>query len=73
MTDIIIKKADKGTATVVMNKSDYLKEGYRQLSDSAFYKKLDSDPTLRFNTYLQKEVESLFQRGEISLKGFRYQ
>lgn len=39
---IVIKKADKGSATVIMNKTDYLAEGYRQLSNSNYYKKLDS-------------------------------
>ena len=42
---IVIKKADKGSAVVVMNKDDYLREGYRQLSDSNFYEKIDTDPT----------------------------
>ena len=35
--NIIIKKADKGIAVVIMDTVDYLKEGYRQLSDPNFY------------------------------------
>ena len=35
--NIIIKKADKGLAVVIMDTVDYLKEGYRQLSDPNFY------------------------------------
>lgn len=31
---IVIKPADKGAAVVIMNRLEYLKEGYRQLSDS---------------------------------------
>ena len=27
-----------------MNRSDYIKEGVRQLSDTAFYQKLHQDP-----------------------------
>ena len=34
--EIILKKADKGSAVVVMNTTDYLREGYRQLSDQNF-------------------------------------
>ena len=30
---------------MVMNRRDYIREGYRQLSDSNFYTKLDNDPT----------------------------
>jgi reverse gyrase len=43
--DIIIKPADKGSAVVVMDKTTYLQEAERQLSDCQFYEKLDSDPT----------------------------
>ena len=35
--EIVIKKADKGSAVVIMNTSDYLCEGYRQLGDPNFY------------------------------------
>ena len=35
--EIVLKKADKGSAVVVMNTTDYLREGYRQLSDPNFY------------------------------------
>ena len=33
-TQIIIKPADKGSAVVIMNRADYLTEGFRQLSDT---------------------------------------
>ena len=39
--DIVIKPADKGSAVVVTNTSDYIKEGERQLKDEKFYRKLD--------------------------------
>ena len=44
--DIVIKKADKGSAIVIMNTTDYLKEGYRQWGDKHFYTKLKEDPTM---------------------------
>ena len=31
--EIVIKKADKGSAVVIMNTTDYLREGYRQISE----------------------------------------
>ena len=46
--DIIIKPADKGSAVVVMDKTTYLQETERQLSDGRFYEKLDSDTTVDF-------------------------
>ena len=35
--DIIIKPADKGSAVVVMDKTTYIQEAERQLSDCRFY------------------------------------
>uniref|UniRef100_A0A8C3H6A6 Reverse transcriptase domain-containing protein n=1 Tax=Chrysemys picta bellii TaxID=8478 RepID=A0A8C3H6A6_CHRPI len=49
--DIIIKKADKGGAVVVMNKLEYDQEAARQLSNTTFYRPLSSDPT---EDYLKK-------------------
>lgn len=46
--DIIIKPADKGGAVVVMNKTDYLNEVYRQLNDESIYKKVEDDLNPQF-------------------------
>ncbi len=40
--EIIIKPADKGSATVIMDKSLYIEEGYRQLNNATHYRKLDA-------------------------------
>jgi hypothetical protein len=40
--DIIIKAADKGSAVVLMEKTTYIQEAERQLSDRRFYEKSDS-------------------------------
>lgn len=37
---IIIKPADKGSATVIMDRTDYVHEALRQLSNSTYYKPL---------------------------------
>ena len=37
---IVIKEADKGSAVVIMNRADYIKEAERQLSDKTYYKEL---------------------------------
>ena len=43
--DIIIKPADKGSGTVVTDKTWYIYECNRQLADTKFYQRLDEDIT----------------------------
>ena len=38
--NIIIKLADKGSAVVIMDRQQYVWEGYRQLKDKTYYTKL---------------------------------
>ena len=47
---IVIKKADKGSAVVIQNCSDYIKEGLGQLSDTNFYRETKTDLTTVHNT-----------------------
>ena len=37
----VIKKADKGSAVVIMDRNQYLHEAYKQLNNPANYSKLD--------------------------------
>ncbi len=64
--DIIIKPADKGSAVVVLNTSDYIKEGERQLNDHTFYQKLDTNRTTQHNETVHKSLNDMQQRGELS-------
>ena len=43
--DIIITKADKGGAVVIVDVKDYIKEAEGQLNDTENYRKLQEDPT----------------------------
>ena len=43
--DIIITKADKGDAVVIVGVKDYIKEAERQLSNTENYGKLQEDST----------------------------
>ena len=43
--DIIITKADKGGAVVILDVENYIKEAHRQLNDEQCYKRLNNDPT----------------------------
>lgn len=39
-TSVVIKPADKGGRVVLMDRVDYIQEGYRQLNDTNYYQKL---------------------------------
>jgi hypothetical protein len=59
---IVIKPADKGSATVILDKDAYLKEADRQLNNTNYYRKLDKpiypDNVARINDILE-EMESM--------------
>lgn len=62
--DIVIKPADKGSAVVVMDKTAYLREAYRQLNNARYYKKLTQPvyPTNvpKINSILRKMHEEKY-------------
>jgi len=57
---------------VVMDKTTYLQEAERQLSDCRFYKKLDSDPILDFTQKIKRALEAMHVRGHIDDKTMEY-
>ena len=69
---IIIKPADKGSAVVVMNREDYISEGYRQLSDTNFYRKVDTDLTAHHMQRVQRYINHMYANGEISVQVSAY-
>ena len=71
--EIVIKPADKGGAIVILDKKDYLAEGYKQLSDPKVYKKLDKSKTIEFHHMICKYLEHCYQvEREISKDTFLY-
>ena len=72
--NIIIKPADKGSVTVVWDKSDYLKEAYGQLQDTNTYEKADFRPSSLENLVKNSNAKfhSLFQRKLIDKKSYEY-
>ena len=65
---IVIKPADKGSATVVMDKEAYLAEAYRQLNNGYYYRKLE-EPIYKENVpKLNKILQTLRTEGFISDK-----
>ena len=63
--EIVIKKADKGSAVVVMNTKDYLREGYRQLGDRALYTQIPEDPTHDVSEKITKTLIEMKNKGLI--------
>ena len=50
---IIIKGADMGSAVVVWDREDYLKEAYKQLEDRYVYEKVQSDCSIIIDTIMR--------------------
>ena len=69
--DIVILPADKGNATVVMDKVEYVKKMDLMLRDGA-YKTLPRDPTSKVEAKIVKTLKQLEARGYISDKERRY-
>ena len=70
--DIVIKKADKGSAVVIQNRSDYNKEGLRQLSDRNFYRLQEENLTHIHNKLISEQVRNMQNAKEISQKTADY-
>ena len=70
-TSIVILPADKGNATVVMNRTEYMSKMNQMLEDTA-YTKLKKDPTIKIETRVRKELRSLEDGGYISSKERKY-
>jgi len=66
--DIVIKPADKGSAVVIQNKEDYIKEGLRQLGDRNFYIEVPEDLTNTHNEHIEKLIQDLVLKEEITEK-----
>ena len=70
--EIVIKKADKGSSVVLMNTTDYLREGYRQLSDPNFYTKIREDPTEKISDKICKVLTQMKNLKLITEKNFEF-
>ena len=66
--DIVIKKADKGGATVVVSSDWYREEGLRQLSNEEFYKQVDTDDTAKHEQMIKETLDEFVNAKEIDTK-----
>ena len=71
-TDIVIKPADKGKATVVLNTDNYKKECYHQLNDSKFYRKLQKDTTHHIEKPIKHRLKDMMIDNEIDEETCNY-
>ena len=69
-SDITIKKADKGSAIVVMNTVDYIQEANSQLSDDKFYVKTPTDYTENHKNEIKKVLRDIKGRGGLTEKTY---
>jgi hypothetical protein len=65
---LVIKPADKGGATVVMDRSAYLAEGYRQLNNPLYYRRLERPIYTEQVTKINELLEQLAAGGWIDDK-----
>ena len=62
--DVIITKADKGGAVVIVDVKDYIKEAERQLNNTENYRKLHEDPTAT-NMKLVNDTIEIFKKQKL--------
>ena len=70
--DIFIKPADKGSATVILDKQSYINEGQRHLHNTQFYQETDSDLTDEVIHRINLQVHNMLQKGQISQSTCNY-
>ncbi len=63
--DIVIKPADKGGALVVWRADQYRDEAHRQLSDTAFYSRVDRDLTPTHQTTISNTIHTFITNGDL--------
>ena len=57
--------SSKCGSLIIQNRTDYLKEGYRQLSNTDSNRELDHNPTENFRTEIQNYIENMYENGDI--------
>ena len=60
-SDILITKADKGGAVVIMDVKDYINEANRQLGNTHFYKSVDEDLTHKHNNVINTSIDKYIE------------
>ena len=69
--NIVIKRADKGSAVVVWDREDYIKEAEKQLGDSDVYEEVPDDPEPLIST-IHRTIEKIRKRGDLKKETIKY-
>ena len=69
---LVIKPADKGSVTVVMQKADYIKEAERQLNNPLHYKKISAPIYPNVAKRYSEIIQNLREKGFINQKQANY-
>ena len=64
--NIIITKADKGGATVIIDVEDYMRETNSQLENTEFYQQLNFCPTEGHSNIVNNRLNELAEEGDLS-------
>ena len=65
-SEVVIKPADKGSATVVWSFGDYVAEANRQLGNTAHYRPLEKDPTTKYTREINLLLTKMSDRKSIT-------
>ena len=71
-SDINLKKADKGTTTVVMDTTNKIQEGYEQVCNEKFYKPLKEPIVSQTAVKVKTIVNTLFSNGHIDKMTYKW-
>lgn len=70
--NIVIKRADKGSAVVILGRDQYVQEALRQLNDGTYYRKLDGPIYPQTIPLVHNIIHSLYMKKCINKKQERY-
>lgn len=71
-SSIVIKPADKGSAVVIMDRDQYIWEGYRQLLDNTYYVQLDKPIYPETIPMVKQIAQTLYDKKFINSKQKKY-
>lgn len=70
--NVVIRKCDKNSSICILDRADYLKEGYHQLNDGIHYKKIEDTRTRETQSSIMKIVRELDQLDQIDKETKRF-